>query len=98
MGCVQSKPKSPQEPAVEFNQNGKTEEEPTQQTQNQRYTPEPSSAPSASHTASVASPNDISFGLDSGRKYIRALYDYTARTHDDLTFSKGDIMELVDES
>lgn len=31
------------------------------------------------------------------QKYI-ALYDYTARTEDDLTFNTGDILEVLDKS
>ncbi|CAH1776273.1 unnamed protein product [Owenia fusiformis] len=34
----------------------------------------------------------------SGAKLIRALYDYEARTADDLTFKKDDIMEIVSDT
>ncbi|XP_041359869.1 tyrosine-protein kinase SRK3-like isoform X2 [Gigantopelta aegis] len=33
-----------------------------------------------------------------GSKVLTALYDYTARTNDDLSFTKGDKMELIDDS
>ncbi|XP_064625819.1 proto-oncogene tyrosine-protein kinase Yrk-like isoform X1 [Lineus longissimus] len=32
-----------------------------------------------------------------GAKVVRAMYDYAARTQEDLTFKKGDIMEIIDD-
>ncbi len=30
-----------------------------------------------------------------GQKIVRALYDYTARVEDDLSFKKGDCMAII---
>lgn len=35
--------------------------------------------------------------LAPGAKVVRAMYDYAARTQEDLTFKKGDIMEIIDD-
>ncbi len=41
------------------------------------------------------SKNIKEFNVFSDAKKIRALYDYEARTHEDLSFKKGEILYLI---
>ncbi|KAK3090929.1 hypothetical protein FSP39_015809 [Pinctada imbricata] len=89
MGCIKSKPKN--EDAVEFDSISKdNKSESTQQKPKNRYEPDPTSGTQSSASNGTA---------PSGHKAnLRALYDYDARAEDDLTFKKGDLLFLLDDS
>jgi hypothetical protein len=88
MGCVQSKPKAGQaaNDAVKFSDIGNGAEGGIVTTPN-RYSHDPTK-----HRKPKLPPPKPK---EPEQKRIRALYDYEARTHEDLSFKKGDILYIV---
>lgn len=93
MGCFQSKDKNSASniPFSDIN-NGKVGEESTASATKtkERYTEDP--------TKTTGRQNSESQAPAAHRGQLRALYDYDARAEDDLSFKKGDLLFLIDDS
>ncbi|XP_045158663.1 tyrosine-protein kinase SRK3-like isoform X2 [Mercenaria mercenaria] len=62
------------------------------------YTKDPTNLPTSGTVNDRPGEQDASgSGSGGSQRHIRALYDYDARTEDDLSFKKGDILILLDQ-
>ncbi|XP_052774066.1 tyrosine-protein kinase SRK2-like [Mya arenaria] len=89
MGCEKSKPKMDTSESKSSDIKGRSEENGDKPREKNDYTNPPVNLPQPGE-------NSIVEGGSGGGKRVFALYDYDARTQDDLTFRKGDVLELIE--
>lgn len=88
MGCCASAEKENKNKFTDITQNGKTDEKPDGDVKKPRN----------SYVQDPTVDNNIAAANATGtQKRIHALYDYEARTEDDLSFKKGDILILLQQ-
>lgn len=90
MGCCESKPKS--DTQVGFDNLEEKTKDTTDKKRKNSYTKDPTNLPTPGDKATE---KEISGG--SNVRHIKTLYDYTARTEDDLSFCKGETLLLLDQ-
>ncbi|XP_052777370.1 tyrosine-protein kinase SRK2-like [Mya arenaria] len=89
MGCDESKPKMDTSESMFSDIKGRSEENGDKPRGKNYYTNPPVNLPQPGE-------NSDAEGGSGGGKRVFALYDYDARTQDDLTFRKGDVLELIE--
>ncbi|XP_052776319.1 tyrosine-protein kinase SRK2-like isoform X2 [Mya arenaria] len=89
MGCCDSKPKLDTSETKFSDIKGKNEENGEKPRRKNSYSKDPTNLPQPGEKSDAE-------GGSGGGKRVYALYDYDARTQDDLTFRKGDVLELIE--
>ncbi|XP_052777179.1 tyrosine-protein kinase SRK2-like [Mya arenaria] len=89
MGCEKSKPKMDTSESKSSDIKGRSEENGDKPREKNDYTNPPVNLPQPGENSDVE-------GGSGGGKRVFALYDYNARTQEDLTFRKGEVLELIE--
>ncbi|XP_013406851.1 tyrosine-protein kinase SRK2 isoform X5 [Lingula anatina] len=101
MGCVPGKPKkTASELDVSASKGSQSAE--VSRSDPTRYSKDPTNPSQAGGVSptevQVSVPPEVNRSFSGGGKVVRALYDYAARTDDDLTFAKGDKLQIVTDT